>query len=43
MLKELIICIVIVVSIISLDVNTQNFTKETGSFSRENRLQQISR
>ena len=29
MLKELIICIVIVVSIISLDVSTQNFTEET--------------
>ena len=31
MLKELIICIVIVVSIIALDVNTQKFTKETVS------------
>ena len=29
MLKELIICIVIAVSIISLDVSTQNFTKQT--------------
>ena len=29
MLKELIICIIIVVSIISLDVVTQNFTEQT--------------
>ena len=29
MLKELIICIVIVVSIISLDIYTQNFTEKT--------------
>ena len=29
MLKELIICIIIVVSIISLDVSTQNFAEET--------------
>ena len=29
MLKELIICIIIVVSIISLDIYTQNFTEQT--------------